>query len=1143
METLLFLTLSGSALALLLLGLKRLLGRRLSATVYYYAWLLVLLRFLLPLPGLIPLGQNGEESSQLPAAQVREESAFEGEITPEQPAYAPAMPETEPMLPAEAAGEEAAPAAVPGQTGADRGTAFRLDWRSPRLWLSLWGLGAAGVWLWQTLSYLRFRRALRPALERPGPELCAVYARIPGRKPPLYVCGALHTPLMFGVLSPRILLPAGPMEETTAENILRHELCHYRRFDPLYKCFAVTVLALHWFNPLSWLIRRELDRACELSCDEVLLRQMDRAGRQAYGETLLKMASGSLLPAGVVATTFSTEKRDLKERLEQIMHRKKQKGRALIALLCLLLLCGCAGLAGPAREAEPVPREEHVTHVSNVDEMLAAIVPNATIVLDPGDYDLSTASDYGKESANPNYAWIAVPGGAGDRPEFELQIRNVADLTIRGAGREKTSILAVPRYANVLVFRSCPDLRIEQLTAGHTDGSGLCSGGVLRLEVCASVTVDQCGLFGCGTVGVLAQDSADLTVSDCRIYECSQAAVELSACRRVLVERCEAEQNGVKSADSTAVSLFSAVNCQGVTVLDCRIHENEAQILLNAPYSREVCFLSNRVEQNRFGSCLFQLERDSVTVDGCAFTDNENPIWVRTDGDAALIDAEGGSLGPEKLAAMRYRLLDPAAVEPARASADPLELPAGGSVTVKTVDEFLAALGPDRTIVLDGERFDLPEASDYGGAGGPYYFWKETLDGPELVIAGVSGLTIRAAAEDAAATTLCAEPRYANVLRFQSCDHLSLSGFTMGHSLEPGGCMGDVVHLSDCHEVSLYACRLYGCGVLGLSGENCSSLTVQDCEIYACSQGAVNFADTDGVRFVNCSIHDVPSPALRFFNCGDLSWNDEPLSGRRFDLDEEGRPVSLDYDPARDEMPQEGESEGLYPFGLFAPGDFQEDEKLSFAREVQHDIARGDWEALSRKLRYPFSIFTGRESVDALSREEFLALDLDALLPPAFRREVGEASLDQYGISYMGNTFCGGKLSFARVRDSESGEDLRLTCISPEAPLPDDRQPMGLQIVYYENVLGEFTLRVGESVTVQAQVRPVGLFPDARISWSVSDPEAVALQPGEDSRFCTLTAKKEAPGGVVLTAKFGETEGRVLVFLFQAQPAPLPPEP
>jgi len=99
METLLSLTLSGSALALLLLGLKRLLGRRLSATVYYYAWLLVLLRFLLPLPGLIPLGQSGEEAaSPLPAAQAREEPPYELDPAAELPVYAPAMPAAEPAV-------------------------------------------------------------------------------------------------------------------------------------------------------------------------------------------------------------------------------------------------------------------------------------------------------------------------------------------------------------------------------------------------------------------------------------------------------------------------------------------------------------------------------------------------------------------------------------------------------------------------------------------------------------------------------------------------------------------------------------------------------------------------------------------------------------------------------------------------------------------------------------------------------------------------------------------------------------------------------------------------------------------------------------------------------------------------------------
>ena len=161
MESLLSLTLSGSALALLLLGLKRLLGRRLSATVYYYAWLLVLLRFLLPLPGLIPLGQSGETVTPLPVTQVREERPYEGETAPVMPADPPAMPLTEQTPPAEAALAEMVPAAIPVQTGTEAEGAAPFDWRSPRLWITLWAVGAAGVLLWQIGSYLRFRRVLR----------------------------------------------------------------------------------------------------------------------------------------------------------------------------------------------------------------------------------------------------------------------------------------------------------------------------------------------------------------------------------------------------------------------------------------------------------------------------------------------------------------------------------------------------------------------------------------------------------------------------------------------------------------------------------------------------------------------------------------------------------------------------------------------------------------------------------------------------------------------------------------------------------------------------------------------------------------------------------------------------------------------
>ena len=68
MTTLLTLTLSGSTLTLLLLALRYLLLKRMPSTVYYYAWLLVLLRFVLPLPGFVPVpeAEAGPASSAVP---------------------------------------------------------------------------------------------------------------------------------------------------------------------------------------------------------------------------------------------------------------------------------------------------------------------------------------------------------------------------------------------------------------------------------------------------------------------------------------------------------------------------------------------------------------------------------------------------------------------------------------------------------------------------------------------------------------------------------------------------------------------------------------------------------------------------------------------------------------------------------------------------------------------------------------------------------------------------------------------------------------------------------------------------------------------------------------------------------------------
>ena len=160
--------------------------------------------------------------------------------------------------------------------------------------------------------------------------------------------------------------------------------------------------------------------------------------------------------------------------------------------------------------------------VSTVDELIAAIGPNKKIVMEPGTYNLRTASGYGRDSGD-YYFWrdTGVDG-------FELVIRNVDNMTIQSGGdRGELLLVTEPRYANVLAFRACSNIMVSAITAGHTEGQGACTGGVLRFEDSDHLLVENCGLFGCGTMGVEAEDCGNITVRSSEIYECSESGVKM----------------------------------------------------------------------------------------------------------------------------------------------------------------------------------------------------------------------------------------------------------------------------------------------------------------------------------------------------------------------------------------------------------------------------------------------------------------------------------------------------------------------------------------------------------------------------------------------------------------------------------------
>lgn len=553
------------------------------------------------------------------------------------------------------------------------------------------------------------------------------------------------------------------------------------------------------------------------------------------------------------------------------------KHKNLRALLCLvlgaaLLLCACgAGDTGAETPEEPTvaPLPEGAVSVSTVDELLAAIAPNAVIVLKEGEYDLSTAADYGTEDLQGYYRWELVYGGCG------LVISNVPGLRLMGQGQ--VSILAAPRYAEVLSFRDCWDLSLEGLTLGHTTEPGGCAAGVLSLQNCDGVQVSGCRLFGCGSMGITAFNCSAVAVRGSRIDSCSNGAVSANNCRDLRLEDCALCDCGL-SQDAPGGSLIFAERCVGFALVNCEITGNRVYRLLQNQRSSQAVMLGCKVESNRVLESVFLLEARSVTVDKCSFQlrqgeryyENANALFAKDIGGEDLISFD---LDHMELARAEYA--GPAEPEPVQTES--VTRPDGiREVRVRTVDELLAAIAPDTCIVLEEGVYDLYDAADYGSPGGEWYSWEECYDGYLLCLNDISGLWIQGAGREN--TTICAEPRYAAVFSFRNCENLGLADLTAGHSEAPAYCTGNVLDYDSCRNVSVENCGLFGCGVLGIWAWNCENMQIRGTEIYECSYGAASIDSCTDVRFEGCSIHDCDdgNDLLFLTNCS-VTWDGEEL--------------------------------------------------------------------------------------------------------------------------------------------------------------------------------------------------------------------------------------------------------------------------
>ncbi len=332
-KILLSLSVSGALLLLLILGLRSLYKNRFSKRWQYYIWIIVALRFLLPFtPDTTIVGSLFEKFDT---------AAITNEIP------------TSPNVP------------VPVGTGNDKAEPI---WANQEITVSatresfnkyvclffIWSALALVLFVRKVTVYQGFIQYIKAGNKEVSDikilnllsdceEKLNIKTRVELSCNPL-----IDSPMLIGFFRPRIILPIGELEDKELFYIFVHEMIHYKQRDMFYKWLIQIVMCAHWFNPFIYLLEKEVNKSCELSCDEKVISVLDDTARREYGDTLISfLKSNNLYKSSLASVTLTEGAEQLKERLGAIMKfRKKSKAIIAITAIFTVAVCVCFFVTG-----------------------------------------------------------------------------------------------------------------------------------------------------------------------------------------------------------------------------------------------------------------------------------------------------------------------------------------------------------------------------------------------------------------------------------------------------------------------------------------------------------------------------------------------------------------------------------------------------------------------------------------------------------------------------------------------------------------------------------------------------------------------------------------------------------------------------
>lgn len=261
--------------------------------------------------------------------------------------------------------------------------------------LCIWGIGVIGFSAWQVYCYRRFlnelSRTRTPVLRHSEAAIqLPLIKEAFGLKSNITLAHStvVRSPILVGFFKPTIYLPPENTVKMDISMVIHHELVHLKHKDLWVKALTLGVSALHWFNPLTHMIRRDIHTWSELACDEEVVKEMSHEERRRYGETILNVMAGTKKMPAQFCSSLSGEGKQLKRRLMIMLNVKKLKKKHwMLSMGALLLITGVSTSTAVWASNHTVKVEAHATEavpVPSTDE-------SSEIVASPNKVGISEA--------------------------------------------------------------------------------------------------------------------------------------------------------------------------------------------------------------------------------------------------------------------------------------------------------------------------------------------------------------------------------------------------------------------------------------------------------------------------------------------------------------------------------------------------------------------------------------------------------------------------------------------------------------------------------------------------------------------------------------------------------------------------------